>query len=288
MPFPRRALSLLLFLLPAFARSVAGREPLWVVEKGGTRVYLIGSLHVLPKSVSPARPALIRAFNDSQRVYFEIATAGSANSEIDDFFLRHGLYPKGDKLERHLTADARDLLKLVLPIFKLRWEDVQNEQPWLLGLQLQQALLRSPGFAAAKGVDDYYEALAQKKGKPIAGLETAREHIGFFTAMSDAEQSAALVEDIEGLVWLRQDLEAMGKMWQSGAAGVFERGLAGHQKSKQGRRIFRDRNMRWIPQLVRLIEGRENALVIVGMGHLVGNDGLVSLLRVRGYSVRQM
>jgi uncharacterized protein YbaP (TraB family) len=97
-----------------------------------------------------------------------------------------------------------------------------------------------------------------------------------------------LVEDIEGLVWLRQDLEAMGKKWKAGAADVFARGLAGHQKSKQGKRIFRDRNVRWIPQLVRLIEGKENALVIVGMGHLVGDDGLVSLLRARGYSVRQM
>ena len=284
----RRLLSSLLLCVGILTVCAKAREPLWVIEKGGTRVYLIGSLHVLPRSVSPARPALVRAFNDSHRVFFEIATGGSASQEIDEFFRVHGTYPPGDKLERHLTPDARDLVKLVLPLFNLRWEEVQNHKPWLLGLRLQQALMRSPGFAASQGVDDYFETLARKKGKPIAGLETAREHIGFFSAMSDAEQSASLVQDIEGLVWLRQDLKMMGKMWQSGAVEVFEHGLESHQKSKEGQRIFRDRNLRWIPQLTRLIEGHENALVIVGLGHLVGDDGLVHLLRARGYSVRQL
>jgi uncharacterized protein YbaP (TraB family) len=268
--------------------AAGAREPLWVVEKSGTRVYLIGSLHVLPRSVSPARPALIRAFNDSSRVFFEIATGGDASPEIDGFFRRQGTYRNSDKLQSHLTPDARDLVDLVLPLFKLSWQDVQDHKPWLLGLRLQQSLMRSPGFAASEGVDDYFESLARKKRKPIVGLESASEHIGFFSAMSDAEQSAALIEDIEGLVWLRQDLEMMGKMWQLGATDVFERGLAGHQKTAQGRRLFRDRNLRWVPQIVHLAEGKENALVIVGLGHLVGDDGLVSLLRARGYSVRQM
>jgi len=291
MLFARQVLSfitLVLVCLPALQPRAAGREPLWVAEKDGTRVYLVGSLHVLPRSVSPAKPALISAFYDSQRVLFEIATAGSASPEIDDFFRRNGTYQNNDRLERHLTTDARDMVKLVLPLFNLRWEDVQNHKPWLLGLRLQQSLMKSRGFAARAGVDDYFESLAQKKGKPIAGLETAREHIGFFSAMSDAEQSASLVEDIEGLVWLRQDLEMMGRMWQLGAVDVFEKGLASHQKSKQGRRLFRDRNMRWVPQIARLLQGKENAMVIVGLGHLVGDDGLVTLLRARGYAVHQM
>ena len=65
------AVRLLTFMLTvsaaliAMRMPVAGKEPMWFVEKDGTRVYLLGSLHALPRSVSPARPALIRAFNDS-------------------------------------------------------------------------------------------------------------------------------------------------------------------------------------------------------------------------------
>ena len=80
----------------------------------------------------------------------------------------------------------------------------------------------------------------------------------------------------------------MGRMWKLGTVDLFEQGLAAQQSSKLGRRLFRDRNLRWLPQVVRQIESGENAMIIVGMGHLVGRDGLVQLLRARGYAVRQM
>jgi uncharacterized protein YbaP (TraB family) len=282
-----RFLTLFTLLVTGNAPAIC-REPMWVVEKAGTRVYLVGSMHVLPRSVSPARPALLHAFNDSQRVYFEIATIAGTNPKVDKFFKQYGTYKGPDKLQRHLTADAKDMVGLILPLFHLRWQDVENHKPWLLGMRLQQSLLQSSGFAAAKGVDEYFESLARKKGKPISGLETPEQQLGFFTNMSDTEQCAALINDIEGLVWLRQDLEVMGKLWKLGAVDQFEQGLAAQQSSKLGKRLFRDRNLRWLPQVLSQIEGKENAMVIVGMGHLVGRDGLVRLLRARGYKVRQM
>jgi uncharacterized protein YbaP (TraB family) len=282
-----RLVSLFTLLVTGSAPAMA-REPMWVVEKKGTRVYLVGSVHVLPRSVSSARPALLRAFNDSKRVYFEIATIAGTNPKVEKFFQQYGTYKEPDKLQRHLTADAKEMVGLILPLFRLHWQDVQDNKPWLLGMRLQQSLLRSQGFAAAKGVDEYFESLARKKGKPVIGLETPEQQLGFFTGMSDAEQSASLVNDIEGLVWLRQDLELMGKLWKLGAVDQFELGLASEQSSKLGRRLFRDRNLRWLPQVIRQIEGKENAMVIVGMGHLVGRDGLVKLLRARGYEVHQM
>jgi uncharacterized protein YbaP (TraB family) len=282
-----RVLSLLLVAWLAPWTSADGREPMWVVEKGNTRVYLVGSMHVLPKSVSPARPALLRAFNDSRGVYFEI-TSVAGDPKLQAYFKQYGTYQNPDNLQRHLSPDAQQLVRLVLPVFKLNWKEVQTYRPWLLGLRLQQLVLRTPGFSAAKGVDEYYELLAHKKGKRIGSLETVQDQLRYFSDMSDTDQSASLVSDIEGLVWIRQDLELMGRMWELGAVDLFERAMAKHQSSKNGKRLFRDRNRRWMPQIVRMVEGDQNTMVIVGMGHLVGRDGIVNLLRAKGYSVRQM
>jgi uncharacterized protein YbaP (TraB family) len=287
----RRLLPVLSLLLVAwFAPQWAAeaREPMWLVEKGNTRLYLVGSMHVLPRSVSAARPALIRALNDSRAVYFEISSIEGANPKLEGYFRQYGIYSNPDKLDRHLSPDAKKLVRLVLPVFRLNWQDVQNYKPWLLGMRLQQSVLRSPGFAASKGVDEYYETLARKKGKRVGSLETVQDQLKYFSQMSDTEQSASLVSDIEGLVWLHQDLELMGKMWETGAVDLFEKAMASHQSSKNGKRLFRDRNRRWLPQIVRLVEGDENAMVMVGMGHMVGPDGIVNLLRAKGYSVRQM
>jgi uncharacterized protein YbaP (TraB family) len=48
------------------------------------------------------------------------------------------------------------------------------------------------------------------------------------------------------------------------------------------------RNRRWLPELERLAASGEPAMVIVGAGHLVGEHGLVALLRRRGHEVVQV
>jgi uncharacterized protein len=51
--------------------------------------------------------------------------------------------------------------------------------------------------------------------------------------------------------------------------------------------IIDDRNRRWLPQIEKLLAQGDNALVVVGAAHLVGKDGVIELLRDRGYTVEQ-
>ena len=41
------------------------------------------------------------------------------------------------------------------------------------------------------------------------------------------------------------------------------------------------RNHRWLEHFERFLETKETELVLVGFGHLVGEDGLIHLLRQR-------
>ena len=52
--------------------------------------------------------------------------------------------------------------------------------------------------------------------------------------------------------------------------------------------MYFDRNMKWLPKVESFIGKDENYLVIVGVGHLVGEDGLVKLLKDKGHTVRRM
>jgi hypothetical protein len=55
-----------------------------------------------------------------------------------------------------------------------------------------------------------------------------------------------------------------------------------HQK------IIVDRNRRWLPEIERMIEQGESTLVVVGAAHLVGKEGVIELLKARGYTLEQM
>jgi uncharacterized protein YbaP (TraB family) len=52
--------------------------------------------------------------------------------------------------------------------------------------------------------------------------------------------------------------------------------------------LLRQRNLKWIPQIERMLRDADKEFVLVGAAHLVGEDGLLQLLQAKGYGVRQL
>jgi uncharacterized protein YbaP (TraB family) len=53
-------------------------------------------------------------------------------------------------------------------------------------------------------------------------------------------------------------------------------------------RLLVDRNRNWLPKIEALFARRGRALVVVGAAHLVGPDGVVAMLKAKGYTVEQL
>ena len=53
------------------------------------------------------------------------------------------------------------------------------------------------------------------------------------------------------------------------------------------KRMLNDRNERWVPVIQELVRGGKNVMIIVGAGHLVGDKGVVELLKKKGFKVTQ-
>lgn len=53
------------------------------------------------------------------------------------------------------------------------------------------------------------------------------------------------------------------------------------------KKMLFDRNVRWAPKVDRIFQ-EEDAVVAVGLGHLLGDKGLVKLLRAKGYAVEPL
>ncbi len=53
-------------------------------------------------------------------------------------------------------------------------------------------------------------------------------------------------------------------------------------------RMLVDRNRDWLPKIEALFARRGHALVVVGAAHLIGPDGLLAMLRAKGYTIEQM
>jgi len=55
-----------------------------------------------------------------------------------------------------------------------------------------------------------------------------------------------------------------------------------------GRRLIDQRNQNWVPKIEEYLRSGHTYFVVVGAGHMGGPNGLLSLLRARGYTIEQL
>ena len=280
----------LLGLLALLLLGTARAEPLiWMIEDEDSRLYLAGSLHLLPESAYPLHPAYERVYDDVSRLVLE-ADLTQLESPTNQTLLLASAQADTDATLRERIGDAmyddvrRHAKRLGLPLFSL-----DTLKPWFVGLMLELAAYQQAGFRPEHGLDQPVSRRAIADQKPSRGLETPDEHMRLLTGLGDGEIGststlAATLSQFETYddlpqsiyqAWRSGDLDAMGQLVDTMAdehPSAFDRLLA-------------DRNLRWMNDLVGLLAGTDNVLVIVGAAHLPGQTGLLQLLESEGLTL---
>jgi len=87
------------------------------------------------------------------------------------------------------------------------------------------------------------------------------------------------------------DIESMISIWRNGESDdlvdLFVEDMEVNTPGVYQSLLF-DRNHKWMPTVEAMFDDADTELVLVGVAHLVGDDGLVQLLRARGYQVEQL
>ena len=281
--------STLLFNACSTWPSSGSKSTLWQVKGSHNSVCLLGSIHVLPASAYPLHPALQQAFNNSQRVVFEVDLNAVSQQAVLREFEEVGVYPPGDNLEHHVSPATIRLVKQVLAKLGISYKKARRFKPALLGELITSRYTELAGFREDLGVDRYFFAQAKNTRKPVLGLETVRDQARVLSS-DDASGEARLVEAIVSLPAARAILDELVVAWKAGRINTLDRLLNQDEWNdpKSFESMFSQRNQKWLPQIERFLESDGNYLVIVGSGHLVGDHGLVRALQGRGYHVKQL
>ena len=278
--------------MPAQQRTAAGgsKATLWKVRGDHNSVYLLGSIHVLSKQSYPLKPALERAFDDAGQVVFEIDLNRFDRKSFSKEFSRTAFYPRGQSLSSKLRPQTIRLLNSVLPDYGLSLKEVEHFKPWFLAEALSSRTLERAGFTDQFGIDLYFYHKAKAAGKPVLGLETLRDQAEIFDQFDDRQNEQYLLSTLSGLPAYEEMIRRLVNAWKDGDVRLLDRLL---NQDKQAdpithETLFSRRNSKWLPEIERFAHGNGNYLIIVGAGHLVGDDGVVAQLRRAGYSVQQL
>jgi hypothetical protein len=284
----RRFISALVGLVVwLLAGAAAAQPPVWVVHGPHATIFLFGSVHILPPGLDWEPPMLKRALAVADDLWFEIPLDDASSLTATRLASQQGLQGPGESLSGQLSLASRMRLAKVAQGCGVSVEGLDRLRPWLAEITLSLAVYRQAGAVEEQGVERQITGLAPPS-VPRRSFETAEEQIGFLSKAPLPDQIASLEETLGELDEGPASYERVVTVWMAGdAPGLVREALNPMIKSSPGvyRSLVVARNHRWVDQIATRLQGTGEAVMVVGVGHLVGPDSVPALLRARGIPV---
>jgi uncharacterized protein YbaP (TraB family) len=262
---------------------------LWKVSKDAGSVYILGSIHYLRGENYPLKKAILDAFENSKRVVLEIDLNSASPEAFQRVALEKAIYRDGTTLAQNISADTYQLAAQRATQFGIDMRVFNPMKPWFAAINLIAMKLRALGLDPRRGVDQYLAAEAKRQGKPTSGLETLEFQVALLDQLSKQNQETMLRETVTELDLLDRNIDEIVRSWLDGDETVLAKLLlAGMMQFPEiHEKVIVERNRRWVPEIEKMLEQRVGALIVVGAAHLVGGDGVIEMLKTKGYSVEQ-
>jgi uncharacterized protein YbaP (TraB family) len=267
----------------------ATKSFLWKVQSGPRVLYLAGSVHALSADVYPLAPAFEQAFAAADTLLEEINLEQSGLLALGPMLLSKAMYQDGRTFHSVVSKETADLVATHLKGTPMASELIRPMKPWMVMLLLSAMQVQQAGLNPELGLDKYFFDKAAAAGKSVIGLETAESQIDRFDMMPETLQEQLLRSALDELDVNRKELATVVAAWRRGDAAAIERGVLGGFKKYPAayQSLIVERNQNWMPQLEKCLARTTPCMVVVGAGHVVGPDGLLTLLRKKGYRVEQ-
>ncbi|MDR2935430.1 MAG: TraB/GumN family protein [Candidatus Adiutrix sp.] len=264
---------------------------LWrLTSPAGKRAYLAGSLHLAGPGLYPLPEPFARAFDEAGSLVVEIDTGTLPQKTVSDFIAARGLAAADRALEDYLTPATSGLLAQS----GRNRPEYARYRPWLAALAIQMAALEENGFSARYGLDKHFLDQAAGRRLPVVELETFAEQMDILADLGPDEANLflqATLREAAGLpgimadflsAWRRGDVSGLAELLFDGFKGYPE--LAGLRD-----RLIIRRNHLMLKRLRPLLTASgPPPFVVVGAGHLVGEESLLALLAAQDYQIEQL
>jgi uncharacterized protein YbaP (TraB family) len=271
------------------SRDASNRHSLWKATGPRCTLYLLGSIHFLKPENYPLAQPIERAFTNSQVVVFETDIGVKDQPAALAKVMAKAMLPAGESLKAQLSPETYLLLSNYVGSEGLPLDMFTSFRPGIAAMLLEETELQKLGFAADQGVDLHFYNLAVKQGKTVVPLESIDFQLDLLTGFSKEEGELMVKTTIAEIKTTRNLIGDLVAAWQNGDAAKTEKVLNSEKEEAPAlyKRLLADRSARWVPKLQELLAGDKNVIVIVGAGHLVGDDGVVELLKKQGVKVVQ-
>jgi uncharacterized protein len=244
--------------------------------------YLFGTFHLICKDDIPFGAQLNNAIKSTDEMYMEMDMDDPATmmgglllmNMRDDSTLKK-LYKEEEY--KKIESFFNDSLHMPLAMF-------QKMKPFFLMAMLYPKMLPCKTMS---GVETELMTLAKENKKEIKGFETMAFQAAVFDSIPYTQQAKELLKTIDSLETYKKYFDTMVRVYKSQQLNKIEELFSKSEFGMQDNQdiLLDNRNKNWVNQLNAILK-KQSVFIAVGAGHLVGNMGLINLLRKEGYTLR--
>lgn len=261
--------------------TIRNHSLLWRIQglSGAAPSYVFGTIHVKADFAFIGLSPVLEAIEYCQAFAAELSLeAAAAHSELANTVLadpqRH--------LPTVLSADKYAKIKALLArTLQIDLDQLAHLRPMLLMNMLDESFM--PPATRSVTLDAFLWNQAKVAGKAIYGLETVQSQVQIMQQMPPADEVTALLQRLKNIRSARRQVHNIIEWYQQGNIQQIYR--ASYRSLGRQRRVLLTNRNQVMADRIEAIGQHETVFAAIGAAHLAGKNGVLALLKRKGYVV---
>lgn len=283
---------LILLFVTLFCASINAQLLYEISGKGlKHKSYLFGTHHLVPISSLSKIDGVFKAYNDCDVVVGEVILNESEMMEKITFAAQ-----MNEDIERFYTEEQRVIIdSALMSAMNINLKMMAHWRPAMVQNMYELTMYEKlfPKKDDDGSLDSYFQRMAIYEDKKVYGLESIDEQIDILFKSQSLERQAELLyfsvlesNKINDLYTKINSLYIEGNL-----NGLYDFANSTDSSSLIGMTegekflLINNRNNNWIDKIINLVS-ENRCFIAVGALHLPGNEGVINLLKKRGYKVK--
>lgn len=246
--------------------------------------YLFGTFHLMCKEDIHFSEGLKKAMKDASEIYFEMDLDDPSNTLGAMLFMN---MKEGKSLkELYSPEEYKRLESFFKDSLNMPLSSMQRMKPSLIESLMYPKLMPCKNLS---GVEMELLKIAVEQKKEVKGFETIQLQSAVFDSIPYPTQAKELLKTIDSFNVYRKSFDSLLTVYKTQQLSGIEKLFNSSEFSmEENRELMLDgRNKNWVEQLKKILP-QKNIFMAVGAGHLVGENGVIALLRKAGYTLRPL
>ncbi|MEZ5896810.1 MAG: TraB/GumN family protein [Parvularculaceae bacterium] len=265
---------------------------MWSITDADSEIFILAAIHVLPAGTKWRSPAVNRAMDAAEAVWFEADDeSADAQAKAREIFAGDGTNADSVKLTSMLsTADAMSLVVIANDLAAPAGA-FDAMRPWAVFLTLSVQAVVKEGYDPGAGLSREILTEAHARGREIGYFNTIDDQLRAFTTMTPAEELEAASYIIENWGAERAKLPGAVEAWRTGDIAALE-SLVNAPLREGAPAVFQkvvlDQTGPLADKIEGLLDGKGTVLAVIGASYLVGEGSILEQLENRGVTVERV